>query len=99
MIKGIGEDTVLSDGTMTVNLYPFSGPHSETMLIAYFPRERLLVQADVYNPGPVQMFAGHLLGELKKRNLRIDRMVPLHAKIVPYSQFVKEATAPPAGTN
>ena len=99
MIKGISEDTMLSDGTMTVNLYPFSGPHSETMLIAYFPRERLLVQADVYNPGPVQMFAGHFLGELKKRNLRIDRMVPLHAKIVPYSQFVKEATAPPAGTN
>ena len=99
MIKGISEDTVLSDGTMTVNLYPFSGPHAETMLIAYFPRERLLVQADIYNPGPVQMFAGHFLGELKKRNLRIDRVVPLHAKIVPYAQFVKEATAPPPGTN
>ena len=99
MIKGISEDTVLSDGTMTVNLYPFSGPHSETMLIAYFPRERLLVEADVYNPGPVQMFASHFLGELKKRNLRIDRVVPLHAKIAPYAQFVKEATAPPPGTN
>jgi len=99
MIKGIGEDTVLSDGTMTVNLYPFSGPHSETMLMVYFPRERLLVEADVYNPGPVQMFASHFLGELKKRNLRIDRVVPLHAKIVPYAQFVKEATAPPPGTN
>jgi glyoxylase-like metal-dependent hydrolase (beta-lactamase superfamily II) len=97
MIKGISEDTTLSDGTMTVNLYPVSGPHSETMLIAYLPRERLLVEADVYNPGPVQAFANHFLGELKKRNLRIDRMVPLHAKIVPYAQFVKEASAPPAG--
>jgi glyoxylase-like metal-dependent hydrolase (beta-lactamase superfamily II) len=100
MVKGISEDTMLSDGTMTVNLYPFSGPHSETMLIAYLPRERLLVEADVYNPGPVQAFAAHFLGELKKRNLRIDRMVPLHAKIAPYAQFVKEATAPPpAATN
>jgi len=99
MVKGISEDTVLGDGTMTVNLYPLSGPHSETMLIAYFPRERLLVEADVYNPGPVQSFAGHFLGELKARNLRIDRMVPLHAKIAPYAQFVKEASAPPPATN
>jgi glyoxylase-like metal-dependent hydrolase (beta-lactamase superfamily II) len=100
MVKGISEDTTLSDGTMTVNLYPLSGPHSETMLIAYLPRERLLVEADVYNPGPVQAFAAHFLGELKKRNLRIDRMVPLHANIAPYAQFVKEASAPPpAATN
>ena len=99
MIEGVAEDRVLTDGTMTVNLYPFSGPHSETMLLAYFPRERLLVEADVYNPGPVQSFAGHFLGELKKRNLRIDRMVPLHAKITPYAQLVKEATAPPPATN
>ena len=97
MIKGISEDTTLTDGTMTVNLYPVSGPHSETMLIVYLPRERLLVEADVYNPGPVQAFANHFLGELKKRNLRIDRVAPLHGKIVPYAQFVKEASAPPAG--
>jgi glyoxylase-like metal-dependent hydrolase (beta-lactamase superfamily II) len=96
MIEAVSGERVLSDGTMTVNLYPLSGPHSETMLIAYFPRERLLVEADVYNPGAaVQMFAAQFLEDLKKRNLRIDRMVPLHAKVATYAQFVKEATAPP----
>jgi glyoxylase-like metal-dependent hydrolase (beta-lactamase superfamily II) len=96
MIETVTDDKVLTDGAMTVNLYPLSGPHSETMLLAYFPRERLLVEADVYIPGPVQAFAAHFLGELKKRNLRIDRVVPLHGKITPYAQFVKEATASPA---
>jgi glyoxylase-like metal-dependent hydrolase (beta-lactamase superfamily II) len=99
-IEGVSGERVLSDGTMTVNLYPVSGPHSETMLMAYFPRERLLVEADVYNPGgAVQMFAGQFLEQVKQRNLRIDRIVPLHAKVGTYAQFVKEATAPPPGTN
>jgi glyoxylase-like metal-dependent hydrolase (beta-lactamase superfamily II) len=101
MIRGIGQDTTLSDATMTVQLLPYSGPHSETMLVAYFPRERMLVEADVYNPGgQVFMFAGHFLEELKKRNLRIDRIVPLHAKPAPWAQFVKEASMPvPSATN
>jgi len=101
MIKGISEDTTLSDGTMTVQLLPYSGPHTETMLVAYFPRERVLVEADVYNPGgQVFMFAAPLLEELKKRNLRIDRIVPLHAKPAPWAQFVKEASLPvPTATN
>jgi glyoxylase-like metal-dependent hydrolase (beta-lactamase superfamily II) len=95
MIEGVTDEKVITDGTMTVNLYPVTGPHSDTMLVAYFPRERLLVEADVYSPGgAVQMFAGSFLEELKKRNLRIDRIVPLHGTVVPYAQFVKEATAP-----
>ena len=101
MIKGIAEDTTLSDSAMTMQLLPYSGPHAETMLVAYFPRERMLVEADVYNPGgQVFMFAGHFLQELKKRNLRIDRIVPLHAKPAPWAQFVKEASLPvPTATN
>jgi len=47
----------------------------------------------------VQMFAGQFLEQVKKRNLRIDRMVPLHAKVGTYAQFVKEASAPPPATN
>jgi hypothetical protein len=39
------------------------------------------------------MFAGRFLDDMKKRNLRIDRIVPLHGKVAPYAQFVKEATA------
>jgi len=100
MIKGIGQDTTLSDSAMTMQLLPYAGPHTETMLMAYFPQQRILVEADVYNPGgQVFMFAGHLLEELKTRNLRIDRIVPLHAKPAPYAQFAKEASMPMPSTN
>ena len=100
-VETVGADgREYTDGTMTVNLYPVTGAHSETMLMAYFPRQRLLVEADVYNPGgAVQMFAGAFLETIKARNLRIDRIVPLHAKVAPFAQFVKEATAAAPATN
>ena len=100
-VEGVAGERVITDGTMTVNLYPVTGAHSETMLIAYFPRQRILVEADVYNPGgAVQMFAGEFVAGLKPLNLRVDRVAPLHGPVVPYAQLVKEASAPPpAATN
>ena len=41
--------------------------------MAYFPKERILVEADVYSPGAaVQPYAANLLENIKKRNLRVD---------------------------
>lgn len=95
--QSVDDELTIADATMTVNLYRITGsPHAETLLMAYFPRERLLVEADVFNPGaPVNAFAANLLENIKKRNLRIDRIVPLHSKIAPYSELVKTVQAVP----
>lgn len=94
-VEGVAEQKVLSDGTMSVTLYTLAGVHSQTMLYAYFPTERLLVEADVYTPNSaVHMFAGAFLDELRKRNLKIDRIAPLHGAVAPYAQFLKDAAAP-----
>ena len=50
-IETVTGDMVLTDGAMTVNLYTFSDVHAETMLFAYIPKERILVEADIYNQG------------------------------------------------
>lgn len=95
IVEGVGDVQTITDGTMTVTLYPISSTHSETMLIAYFPKERLVAQADQYTPGnPVLMYATSFLEVLKELNLRVDRIVPLHGAVVPYAQLVKEAAAP-----
>ena len=90
-VEGVNGERVLMDRTMTVNLYAIEGsPHSDTMLVAYFPRERLLVEADVFTPGAaVAPYAPNLLQNIRKRNLRIDRIVPLHGKVVPFAELVK----------
>ena len=39
---------------VTVNLFTIDGSsHSDTMLMAYFPKDRLLVEADVYSPAEI----------------------------------------------
>jgi glyoxylase-like metal-dependent hydrolase (beta-lactamase superfamily II) len=92
-IETVADEKVISDGTMTVHLYAAPGEHSETMLMAYLPRDRALIVIDVYEPGEaVHMFAADFLEDLEKRQLRVERIVPLHGKIVPYGQFIKDAT-------
>ena len=90
-IEAVDEETELKDGTMTVNVYHIAGnPHADTLLMAYFPREQILVEADAFNPGSaVQPFAANLLENIKKRKLHVDRIVPLHGTIAPYSELLK----------
>lgn len=99
-IEGVSGEKTITDGAMTLTLFPVSGAHSETMLVAHFPKERLLVEADLYTPGgAVQMFAADFLAQVKARNLRVDRVAPLHGGVAPFAQFVKEASAPRAASN
>jgi hypothetical protein len=48
----------------------------------------------VYTPGAAaQPYAANLLENIKKRNLRVDRIVPIHGKIGSYSELVKTVQA------
>jgi len=92
-IETVDQDMELKDATRTVNLYRIAGnPHATTLLMAYFPKERILVEADVYTPGGMLApYAPNLLENITQRGLKIDRFVPLHGVIGPYSDFVKVA--------
>ena len=76
---------------MTVQLFHVAGnPHSDTMLMAYIPSARVLVEVDAFSPGSqVQPYAANLLENIRKRNLRVDRIVPLHGAIAPLAELVK----------
>ncbi len=86
-ITPVDGEMTLSDATRTLTLYHVAGnPHSDTMLMAYLPRERLLVEVDAFSPGAaVQPYAANLLENITRRQLRVDRIVPLHGTVVPFS--------------
>jgi glyoxylase-like metal-dependent hydrolase (beta-lactamase superfamily II) len=51
IIEAVAERRVLSDGTRSLELHHLQGSnHADTMLIAYLPKERILIEADVYTP-------------------------------------------------
>lgn len=96
-IEPVDGERVIADGTMTVNLYAVEGnQHADTMLMAYFPRQRVLVEVDLY-PGSATAapFVPSLLENIRKRNLRVDRIVPLHGKPTSYAELVKAAQPRP----
>jgi glyoxylase-like metal-dependent hydrolase (beta-lactamase superfamily II) len=90
-IEGVDEEKTLQDSAMTINLYRIDGsPHADTLLMAYFPKQRLLVEADVFSPASaVQPYAANLLETIKKHNLQVDRIVPIHGTVVPFSELLK----------
>jgi glyoxylase-like metal-dependent hydrolase (beta-lactamase superfamily II) len=94
-LEPVDDALTLKDSLMTIELYHVAGnPHSDSMLMAYFPRERVVVEADAYSPGgEYQPYAPNLLENIQKRKLRVDRVVPLHGSIVPFAELTKSAAA------
>ena len=66
--------------------------------MVHFPAERLLVVADVYQPPPLRgpgpksyPYAANLLENIERRGWRVDRIVPIDGRIVPFSALVAAA--------
>jgi hypothetical protein len=94
-IEKVDEEREIKDAAMTVDLYHIAGnPHADTLLMAYFPKQRILVEADAFSPGAaVQPYAANLLENIRKRNLKVDRILPLHGTIAPFGDLVKTKAA------
>jgi glyoxylase-like metal-dependent hydrolase (beta-lactamase superfamily II) len=85
-IEGIGEKKVYTDGTRTVEFYHVPGaPHSNGLMIAYIPKEKVLLQGDfTVTPGqPANDHVKALAPVLKKLNLPFDRYVSVHTTAMP----------------
>jgi len=99
----VDDELTLKDKSMEVQLYHLlDNPREGTNLFAYVPRQRLLVQADLYDATWQQHPWGeNVLANVEKRKLKVDRDVPVHGVIEPYAQMVKtiKAKGVATGTN
>lgn len=93
-IETVQAKRTLTDGSRSVEIHHISGnPHAGTLLMIYLPAERMLIEADVYNPpaanttpGPAP-FAANLLENIDRLGLRVDRVVPIHGGILTMSDL------------
>jgi glyoxylase-like metal-dependent hydrolase (beta-lactamase superfamily II) len=93
-IEGIGEKKIYSDGTRTVEFYHvYPAPHSNGLMIAYIPKEKVLFQGDfTVTPGqPANDHVKALAPVLKKLNLQFDRYINVHT--TPQPQTSKDLWA------
>jgi glyoxylase-like metal-dependent hydrolase (beta-lactamase superfamily II) len=86
----------ITDGTRILDLHLIEGnPHATGMLMAYLPKEKILVEADLYTPPaantppiakptPAQM---SLYNNVQRLKLPVDRIASIHGRVVPWSEF------------
>ena len=89
--------SAITDGERILEVfYVQSNPHSEGMLMAYLPAERILIEADLFTPPPPdapppsQPSAAQvaLYENVMAYGLDPSTIAPLHGRTVPWSEFL-----------
>lgn len=95
-VEGVRDKRVLTDGTRSVEIHHIAGnPHADGMLMVYLPKERLLIEADAFTPGPpnapvpatINPLSVNLADNIARLSLAVDRILPLHGRIVPLAEL------------
>ncbi len=94
----VDDEMTLKDKSMEVRLYHLlDNPREGTNLFAYVPRDRILVQADLYDSTWQQHpWGDNVLQNIERRKLKVDKDVPIHGEIEPFDVMVKTIKARPA---
>ena len=96
VVEGVRERQVLSDGTRELEILHIAGnAHHDGMLMVHLPKERLLIQADAFTPGPANAppptpphpFNVNLADNIARLGLNVDQLLPLHGRIVPLAEL------------
>jgi glyoxylase-like metal-dependent hydrolase (beta-lactamase superfamily II) len=95
-VTAVDGELTEQDAANAMVLYPIDGnPHGSAMLMAYFPRQRVLVQADAFSPGSAtHPYAANLLENIRRHQLKVDRIVPLHGTLATMKDLEQAAARP-----
>jgi hypothetical protein len=95
-LLAIGAKHVMSDNTRLVELHHIQdNPHNTGIIMAWLPKEKLLVEVDVYTPIPPNATPPatpnpnmvNLYENIQRLNLDVIKIVPLHGRIVDMAEL------------
>ena len=101
-VETVDEKKVLTDGNHVIELYHLTGNmHNAGLLMAYLPKEKVLVQADMFAPPadpngkalPISTYTQNFLDNLDKLKLDIGRVISIHypadRRLVMYADMMR----------
>ena len=98
-MEDVDEKYVLSDGKRMMDIYYVQGlnSHVEGMLMAYLPKEKIVIEADLYDPPAAnEMHPGGpsatnkaFYNNVRQIGLDVSTIAPIHGRAVPWSDFLK----------
>jgi len=103
-LQAVQDKAVMSDAARSVELHRITGSvHSDSFLMVYLPKEKLLIQADAYTPSPPNTPPPatpnannvNLIDNIERLKLGVDRILPLHGRVVPVADLYATASRTP----
>lgn len=103
MLETMKDKRVLTDGDMSIELYLLPNHlHAVGLLVAYLPKQKLLIQADSYIPRPgapplpaPSPYTINLVENVARLKLDVARVVNIHGGVSPYRDLVAAAGRQP----
>lgn len=96
----VSDKYVMTDGSQTIELHLIKGnPHNDALLMAYLPKQKILVEADAYNPGaanatvpnPVNPFTLNLWDNIQRLKLDVSKGLGIHGRAFDMAELAKFA--------
>jgi glyoxylase-like metal-dependent hydrolase (beta-lactamase superfamily II) len=99
----VNDKATLSDGARTVDIHRITDSvHNDSFLLVHLPQEKILIEADAYTPlapnapPPATPNANNvnLIANIERLKLQVDRIAPLHGRVVPLAELYTTASRP-----
>lgn len=98
-MEDVDEKYVISDGERNLDVYYAQGlaSHVEGMLMAYLPKEKILIEADLFDtpakgealPDVAKDLNDGLLNNVRQIGLDVETIAPIHGAVIKWSDAVK----------
>jgi glyoxylase-like metal-dependent hydrolase (beta-lactamase superfamily II) len=97
VLTGVSGKRIFTDGERVVEIHEIEGSlHAQGLLMVYLPQDKLLIEADAYTPtlpiavppalaNPLHL---NLVENIERLNLQVEHILPLHGRMVPYSELL-----------
>ncbi len=104
-LQAVADKATFADATRTIELHRIIGNvHNDSFLMVYLPKEKLLIEADAFTPAapntappvPANVMHLNLIDNIERLNLSVERILPLHGRVVPLTDLYAAAGRRPA---
>jgi glyoxylase-like metal-dependent hydrolase (beta-lactamase superfamily II) len=87
-LRLVDDHLSMKDATMQIDVYRVvANSHMADALMVYVPRDRLLVQGDLFDVNwEVYWWGTSYMDNVRYRNLQVERDVPVHGRILPLAE-------------
>jgi hypothetical protein len=99
----VRENYTLADGVRAMHIsYVQPLGHAEGMLVAYLPAEKIMIEADLFDPPaagaplPAEPTPANrsFYNHVRRLGLDVATIVPIHGRVVPWADFLKVVRLP-----